>query len=76
MANRGPKHPNTNGSQFFITLAPAPTQDGQSTVFGHVLEGMEVLDEIEKVETNEKGKPKREVRIERVTIHANPLADR
>lgn len=75
MANWGPKHPNTNGSQFFITLAPAPHLDGKSTVFGHVLEGMDVVDEIEKIEAV-KGKPKQEVRVERVTIHANPLANR
>lgn len=72
MANKGK---DTNGSQFFITFGPQPTLDGQSTVFGHVLEGMEVLDKIEKLEVGKKNKPLEDVRIERVTIHANPLAD-
>ncbi len=43
MANVGP---DTNGSQFFITLAPAPELDGQYTVFGQVISGMEVLENL------------------------------
>ena len=57
MANSGPK---TNGSQFFITFAPTSWLDGHHTVFGKVIDGLEVLDKIEAVGTPE-GNPKKTI---------------
>ncbi|KAK5112620.1 Peptidyl-prolyl cis-trans isomerase cyp10 [Meristemomyces frigidus] len=72
MANKGP---NTNGSQFFITLAAAPHLDGKNSVFGRLVEGWETLDKMEGVEVDKKNRPVEAIRIEKVVIHANPLAD-
>ncbi|CAG5156947.1 uncharacterized protein ALTATR162_LOCUS4740 [Alternaria atra] len=71
MANKGA---NSNGSQFFITFAPAPHLDGKNTVFGKVLEGWEVLDDMESVQVDKKSRPQEKMEIKSVTIHANPLA--
>jgi len=73
MANSGP---NTNASQFFITYAKQLHLDLKYTVFGRVIDGMETLDELEKLPVNEKNfRPINDVRIQGVTIHANPVAD-
>lgn len=71
MANSGP---NTNGSQFFISYAKQPHLNGLYTVFGRVIHGFEVLDLMEKAQTGSGDRPLAEIRINRVTIHANPLA--
>lgn len=70
-ANSGP---NTNGSQFFITYKRHDHLDGTFTIFGKVIHGFGVLDEIEKVSVNEKSRPLQDIKINDVTIHANPLA--
>ena len=72
MANSGP---GTNGSQFFLTYAKHPHLDNNYTVFGKVIDGFDALAAIERVPCNDKHRPLSEVRLEHLTIHANPLAD-
>lgn len=66
MANTG--RPHTGGSQFFITLAATPWLDGHHTVFGKVINGMEVVREIGHVKTGPQDRPVHDVVINKITI--------
>nr|CAB3265068.1 peptidyl-prolyl cis-trans isomerase-like 3 [Phallusia mammillata] len=62
MANSGP---NTNASQFFITYAKQPHIDMKYTIFGRVIDGLDVLDELERIPVNEKTyRPLSDVKIQ------------
>jgi peptidyl-prolyl cis-trans isomerase-like 3 len=73
MANSGP---DTNKSQFFVTYSKQAHLDGKYTIFGKVIDGADsTLDEMERVPVNPKNRPLTEIRLDRITIHANPISD-
>lgn len=74
-ANAGKPSRKGIGSQFFITLEPTPHLDDTCTIFGRVINGMKVINNIADTQVDDQYQPKEKVILESVSIHANPFAN-
>jgi len=72
MANSGP---DSNKSQFYITYRSCKHLDNKHTIFGKLVGGMETLDAIERVGTDNKDAPVEEIKIERIAVFVNPFQE-
>lgn len=74
-ANAGQPSATGVGSQFFLTAAPCPHLNGTCTVVGSVIYGLDNVVKMAAVEVDEGLSPVEEIRLAKITIHANPIAD-
>ena len=66
MANAGP---NTGGSQFFITQVATPWLDGKHAIFGEVVEGLEIIDQMAALPRDGRDRPHEDIAMEKVTVY-------
>ncbi|KAI9321526.1 peptidyl-prolyl cis-trans isomerase-like 2 [Dichotomocladium elegans] len=72
MANKGK---DSNGSQFFLTYRPCKHLDGKHTIFGRVVGGLDILNQMEAVPTDDGDRPERDIRIKEVSVFVDPFEE-